>query len=71
MPILNAKLKSVAAMFFLLVAAVMVSIAAACPESQCPSGQVCCGDTCIDPSTTGCCDGEVPYDPEKYCCVAQ
>jgi len=77
MSIVNQKLKFTASVFFLVLGAMMFSIAeglapsganAACPETQCPSGQVCCGGSCIDSATMGCC-GDVAYNLDEGCCV--
>jgi len=73
---LSEKLKFMGTLFFIVVGAMLFSIddsfgpsfaGATCPESSCPSGEVCCGGVCIDAATTGCCDGE-EYDLETQCC---
>ena len=73
MPVVDLKLRFVATIFLLLLGATMFSIEESIPTlalaetCECAPDQVCCGGTCIDPSTTGCCNGE-PYDLSEYCC---
>jgi hypothetical protein len=41
---------------------------ASCPEFACPSGQICCGGSCIDPAVQGCC-GDIAYNLNEGCCI--
>jgi len=45
------------------------AFATTCTEDgDCGGGQACCGGTCINTSTQGCCSG-TPYSLDDYCCL--